>query len=191
MAEMDVGLRGFIGELVVQYWLEKKYNKGFTIVRQIMPEEVDKKGGGYLDFGVINNKQEVVGVYEVKTQDYILDKGFKINKSLRYIWDNQGRILKFITQDKREFIGCKDTTGRLILLVGANDEGIKNIGCDNLKNVILFDDILNDNGFEIDIERLKKDLIEQINVVLNVLKNPVNGKTTTKKFQEKRGNVEL
>ena len=94
MAEMDVGLRGFIGELVVQYWLEKKYNKGFTIVRQIMPEEVDKKGGGYLDFGVINNKQEVVGVYEVKTQDYILDKGFKINKSLRYIWDNQGRILK-------------------------------------------------------------------------------------------------
>jgi len=188
---MDVGLRGFIGELVVQYWLEKKYNKGFTIVRQIMPEEVDKKGGGYLDFGVINNKQEVVGVYEVKAQDYIQNKGSKINKALRYIWDNQGRILKFITQDKREFIGCKDTTGKLILLVGANDEGIKNIGCANLKNVILFDDILNDNGFEIDIERLKKDLIEHMDVVLNVLKNPVNGKTTTKKFQEKRGNVEL
>jgi hypothetical protein len=59
MAEMDVGLRGFIGEIVAQYRLEKKYDEqsGYAVVRQIIPEEVDKRGGGYLDFGVIYEKK--------------------------------------------------------------------------------------------------------------------------------------
>lgn len=68
------GLKGYVAEAVVARWLRQKFPAPeFEIVPQIIPTEVDRRGGGYLDFGVVRGT-EVVAVYEVKGQDYIFTK---------------------------------------------------------------------------------------------------------------------
>ena len=67
----------------------------------------------------------VEAVYEVKSQDYILDKGFKINEALLEIWNNKQFIRSFVTQDGKEYMSTSQIEGHLILFVGPNDYGIK------------------------------------------------------------------
>lgn len=89
MAEQHTGIKGYVGELIVQKWLEQKYpSSSYTIKYQVKPENVDPKGGPYLDFGVIDKESdEIIFICEVKTQDYLLDDKYsKINKSLKYLW---------------------------------------------------------------------------------------------------------
>ncbi|NOR46622.1 MAG: hypothetical protein GQ533_01035 [Methanosarcinaceae archaeon] len=66
MPKSEVGLRGYIGEAIVKQWLNIKHPE-CRIVSQIMPTEVDGKGGPYLDFGVVRDDDVVIEVYEVKT----------------------------------------------------------------------------------------------------------------------------
>ena len=83
--------------------MKYKKSKEYTIASQIIPTNIPKKGGGYLDFGVIKNKI-VEAVYEVKSQDYILDRGFGINKALREVCNDKHHIKSFITQEMVKYI---------------------------------------------------------------------------------------
>ena len=98
MPKREIDLMGYIGEAVVEQWLRKTYQlPGDSIVFQIMPVGVSRRGGGYLDFGVVRNRF-IEAIYEVKSQDYILGRDFPLNAALSYIWNNTGQELEFVTQ---------------------------------------------------------------------------------------------
>lgn len=90
MAERYIGIKGYVGELLVESWLKNIFkNQKYKVKSQVRPANIDAKGGPYLDFGVVDNESnEVIFICEVKTQDYVLDgKYAKINKSLLYLWN--------------------------------------------------------------------------------------------------------
>ncbi len=148
---------------------------------------VPKKGGGYLDFGVIK-KNIVEAIYEVKSQDYIRDRGFGINKALREVWNNKHHIKSFITQDGEIYNSASQIEGHLILLVGPNNEGVKNLGRKNIKYVHLFSEIFEDlSGYSFHHE-LHKIFLEDLPKVIKKLKNPDQGRLINSKFINLRNN---
>lgn len=82
---MRATFRGYLGEAIVYQWLKSKWPvEEYNIVKQIYPVGVKTKGGPYLDFGVIKkNDNSVRAIYEVKTQDYSINK---FNASLCHCW---------------------------------------------------------------------------------------------------------
>jgi len=184
MAQRTIGLRGYLGELIVQQWLKKKYpeSDGYKIIKEIIPQEYPKKGGGYLDFGIIIEK-EVLRIYEVKTQDYIFDGG--INGALKYIWENKKRKLLFIDNQNNLSDSSKDFEAFLILLVPPNEKGIKEIKVENLKNVLLFSDLKIEQF--IDIEKIKKDTNADLESEIKLIENPKQGTLIKKEFLKCRG----
>lgn len=187
MALRQIGIRGYVGEAVVKEWLDEKFpkSKGYKIVYQIMPEDVPKKGGGYLDFAVVN-EDIVNSIYEVKTQDYILDKSFHINDALMFMWNNKGKKIKMITQDKEKYTSDVDTKSYLILLVPPNNDGINNIGLNNLNNILLFEEIFEELGDSLDKAKIRIELIDDLEKEIENLKNPTQGKTLRDDFIKKR-----
>lgn len=127
---------------------------------------------------------ELVALYEVKSQDYIIDKSFKLNSSLLYVWSHRGQQLEFASQDGQAFRGSPETEAYLVLLVGPNDSAIANIGQENLSNIILFSEIWEDEGWEIDPEGLMAEIGEDIPKVLSILKEPSLGKLINRRFLE-------
>lgn len=113
MVRHNIGLRGYIGEEITKLWLGQKYGKE-NIVRQVIPGDFPKRGGPYLDFGVLQ-KGDISRVYEVKTQDWKL-KEDGINKPLKYIWKNLGKIEYFSSQGRQRYQADKNVEGFLVLL---------------------------------------------------------------------------
>ncbi len=183
-----IGLRGYLGELIFQQWLEKKYPRveGFEIIKEIIPEGIPKKGGGYLDFGVIK-ENKIIQVYEVKTQDYIFGKDSGINGALEYIWKNKQKELSFVDNQNHLYCTSKGFEAFLVLLVPPNEEGIKNIGEENLKYVILFSELEIERY--IDIHKLKKVLDTDLESELNSIKNPTQGKRIKSGFFKRRDQI--
>lgn len=182
MPRREIGLRGYLGEAIVEQWLNIKC-PSCTIESQIIPKGVDKKGGPYLDFGVIkdNNVKEV---YEVKTQDYILRKDFHINKSLIYIWNNKN--IEFNVQaNKKCFYGSDDLKAYLILLVPPNDNWL-NQNQKYLKYVKLFSEIFNDPTFVLNKEKLYSQTKDDLEKNIEKLRKPENGKNFIDPFFRQR-----
>jgi hypothetical protein len=89
MAERIAGIKGYIGELIVREWLKHRYDlPNYSIKTQIRPKNVDPEGGPYLDLCVLKG-DEIIEVYEIKTQDYRI---LQINKSLSYLWKKEKGI---------------------------------------------------------------------------------------------------
>ena len=146
-----------------------------------MPAKYPRNGGPYLDFGVIKD-EKVHAIYEVKSQDYTLDSG--INGALAAIWNSEVRDSDYFTQDDPDH----HIKAYLVLLVYPNEKGIKQIGQQNLKQVILFSKV-----FE-DIERHTTDYLryvhdtfdKDVGKVIEILKNPTQGKSKRQKFLQQR-----
>jgi hypothetical protein len=166
MPKSEIGLRGYIGEAIVNQWLNRKYpiSERYEVISQIIPDGVPKKGGPYLDFGVIKDNI-VKEVYEVKTQDYIFDKTFNINISLEHIWKNKDKIFEFKDQNGKEFKCDGNLKGYLILLAPPNKDGRERLG-ENIKYVKLFSDIFDDPNYSCESKEIfqnsEKDFVANI-----------------------------
>lgn len=191
MPKREIGLMGYVGEAVVEQWLRHKYpTSEYKVVAQIIPSEVPKVGGGYLDFGVIR-KNVVEAVYEVKSQDYIWGRDSTVNKALLHIWNKKGQLLDFETQEGDKYAGCLNTGAFLVLLVGPNEEGMQKIGEKNLRHIILFQDVWNNLENEFCLENLIANFREDVVKVISTLKQPNCGKHITKSFLELRANCNV
>jgi hypothetical protein len=168
MPKREIGIRGYVGELIVEQWLRSKFpsNQGYEIVNQIRPKGVAAKGGPYLDFGVIH-RGIVHEIYEVKTQDYNLNK---INEALKHVWGNP--IGPYLIQDKKaELMGTGGTRARLVLLVKPQKSLTEEIAVDN---IVYFKTILNDseNMQEgVDLKRIKDCFDEDVQKTINKIIN--------------------
>jgi len=100
MPERTAGIKGYVGELIVKEWLKHKYrDSNATIEEQVLPDNVDNRGGPYLDLCVLKN-DKIVEIYEVKTQNYEIRD---INKSLWYLWgEEKGTHNKYYKKDNGE-----------------------------------------------------------------------------------------
>ncbi len=203
MAERYIGIKGYVGELIVKTWLESIYHKEeYLIKSQIRPGNIDPKRGPYLDFGVVNKSNEVELVCEVKTQDYILDgKYAKINKSLLYLWgyisgedrtefkseQNEPAIFQNASSEK-DFVFSKDLQLKLVMLTYPKES----INQDNVdKPINLYEEHKNDIVLLSDIlERIGTDVIENIGKscvgedVVELFKN-INNLKNGKELKEK------
>lgn len=194
MPKREIGLMGYIGEAVVEQWLHYKYpeDAGYVVVSQIIPETSSRKGGGYLDFGIIRSNN-VITIFEVKTQDYIFDRSEpKLNQALVDIWSNPSVHKKFLTQNGKHYFAEDDMTAYLILLAPPNKDGIQRIGKSHLKQVILFRDIWEDlskNNFA--PKQIVQYFIEDLKKILYLLRKPTQGKTMVEPFRKQRGCIKL
>lgn len=184
------GLKGYVAEAVAEFWLSQRFpSPNYEIVQQILPVGVNKKGGPYLDLGVIQHGT-LKEVYEVKGQDYIFGKDDEINKSLWYIWNNKGKPIDFESQDRRTFAGSDETKGFLLLLAPPNEDYLQKIGKENVKFVRLFREVWEDidsNNVEKEItDRILRDIGPDVGEVLSILRNPTQGPTKLKPFLEYR-----
>jgi hypothetical protein len=152
MVNSSIGLRGYIGEEIVFEWLSQQ---GKKVVRQVRPKGFPARGGPYLDFGVILENR-LAEVYEVKTQDYALEKE-AINKSLRYIWETAG-VRTFLDQKGAEY-PCENPDARIVLLVKPQKDLA--IELERYDRVVYFDKIFRELDEEGE-ERVKR-IIERAN----------------------------
>lgn len=183
------GLKGYVAEAVIEYWLRRKYPPPtFQIVRQIIPTDVDRRGGGYLDFGVVEDGI-VTEVYEVKGQDYIFTKDSEVNKALLHIWQCRGTRLEFITQDGQTF-QADEAKGFLVLLAPPNADWIEKVGRGNIQFVKLFRDIWAEVDSRNDeseiVDGIMCDIAADIGEVMEILRNPTQGATKLQRFLELR-----
>ena len=161
MALRSFGLRGYIGELLVEYWLKHVYylnQPGIDVISQVRPARVDPRGGPYLDIGVLQNGK-VLSVYEVKTQDYALDKHFNINKSLRHLWDNPDNNETILSQSRLEYSKHPDFKAYLVLLVPPNADGQSTLK-KNVSNILYFSDVIS----QIPMSDFRRHLTETLTV---------------------------
>ena len=180
---------GYVGEVVVEYWLKVKYPEpAYSIVYQIRPIDYHPAGGPYLDFGVIKDGK-VHAIYEVKRADYIFDGG--INGALDAIWNNPVRDRCYSTQDDPEhhIKAAPDLNAYLVLLVCPNDKGIEEIRQQNLKQVILFSKVFEDLEKQDGVDYLKyvhDDFDKHVGEVVKILKKPNQGKRIRPEFLRQR-----
>lgn len=188
MARREIGLMGYVGEAVVRQWLAVQYpHDGYEIIGQAMPVGVPTRGGPYLDFAVCR-AGTVELLVEVKSQDYIWD--MKVNVGLAFIWNNRGSAMQFRTQEGRNLDGTVETRAKLILLAPPNKKGIEQIGTANLKDVLLFEEILADLGPRLDDQPIIDAVSEDVSTVISILHNPTAGRTLKAPFLERRDRAE-
>ena len=182
MPTRETGIKGYVGEQVVKQWLNKTVckSKEYNIVSQVKPVRIDNAGGPYLDFAVIKNRT-VIGIYEVKTQEYICGKDFQVNKALSYIWKNIGKAIQYKTQDGFFYWGTPRTKCFLILLVGANKNGRRIIGKKNLRNVIMFSEICKQVG-KINTSQIVTDFKKDLKMIKDRIFNTKHGNKITQEF---------
>ena len=192
MPKRETGLMGYVGETVVKQWLKLKYSKKqYEIIEQIIPVSISAQGGGYLDFGVRRiSDNSIVAVYEVKSQDFILGKDFKLNNALDHLWNSKKVEQEFRDSNKNLYPRAKQIETNLILLVGANEDGRVKIGKENLRNVILFEQIWEEmnNKNHFDREALNRQMEDDTAKVIEILNKPSNGKKITPEFKTERLN---
>ena len=185
MPQRFFGLIGYVGERIVRQYLEETYaSDQHEIVEQIIPATVSRKGGGYLDFGVLKNGN-VEYVYEVKCQDYILDKGFQVNKALLYLWENPHSAESFyIQEENRECRSKNFQRAYLISLSGPNKDFINKYGIHNCANIILFSEVL--DRISIDVERLSSEFQKDLQLTIGRIRRPLSGKLVNASFIKRR-----
>ena len=188
MPERLSGLKGYVGEAVTEIWLKRRFpGPEFRVIRQIMPISVDRKGGPYLDVGVAKGSilQEV---YEVKTQVYIPDKSFPVNKSLTYIWDHAGEELEYETQDGEKFTGSANTKAFFLVVCPPNRDFIDKVGTKNLQFVRLLRELWHE--IETDdtelIDSILADMKQDVPAILQVMRDPKAGDTFLQTYFECR-----
>ena len=183
MPNREIGIKGYVGERLVEQWLRHQYPpwNNCEIVSQIRPVGCPAKGGPYLDFGVVRNGL-VEKIYEVKMQDYIFVG--PLNRALKYIWDRRGKRLQYVTQAGKSYKSAICMEAWLCLLVAPNSYGIQAIGRRNLKRVVLFHEIWNRFKNNLDWGLLAKTFKEDVRTVLTP---PILGKNTIKNFMKLRG----
>ena len=183
MPERTIGIRGYVGELIVYQYLKNKFpeSEGYKIIKEIIPLDFSQKGGGYLDLAVTQG-DKIRKIYEVKTQDFIFGKDFYPNPALKYIWEKHPT--KFKDSMDNHFIADKNIKAFLVVLVPPNDQACVNIGLENIKNIILFSD-LNIDSF-LNIQKIKLLFQQDLEKELKSIKNPRNGKRIIKSFLAKR-----
>lgn len=179
------GLMGYLGEHVVRQWLETRYRAPQnTIVEQVMPVEMDLlRGGGYLDFGIASGG-EIRYVYEVKCQDYIMDRSFRLNPALEYLWTKDGGPLTFVTQSGQQYLSSDFQKARIVALVGPNQDFIDRYGIERCADIILFSEILQE--LELDLDRITESLRKDLHAALKVVREPTQGKSVNRRFLEQR-----
>lgn len=188
MPRREIGLMGYIGERVVERWLRQRYGPPrFDIVAQVRPVGLTSRGGPYLDFGVIEGSK-VRAIFEVKCQDYIFNGG--VNIGIRYIWRRRRRALEFVLPDGTRHQGDARTEAYLVLLVPPNADGMREIGRNNVKNVILLSQIMREVG-RVTVEHLLSDIRVDIDWVINLLREPKQGRTYLESFLRARGRPKL
>lgn len=185
MPQRFFALMGFVGERIVRQYLEETYPPDqYEIVEQIIPARVSKKGGGFLDFGVLKNGN-VEYVYEVKCQDYILGKDFQINKALLNLWENPHSAETFYMQEEnRECRAINFQRAYLVALVGPNKDFINKHGIHNCANIILFSEVL--DKISVDVKRLSSELQRDLQLTIGRIQKPLSGKLVNASFIKKR-----
>ncbi len=185
MPQRFFALMGFVGERIVRQYLEETYPPDqYEIVEQIIPARVSKKGGGFLDFGVLKNGN-VEYVYEVKCQDYILGKDFQINKALLNLWENPHSAETFYMQEEnRECRSINFQRAYLVALVGPNKDFINKHGIHNCANIILFSEVL--DKISVDVKRLSSELQRDLQLTIGRIQKPLSGKFVNASFIKKR-----
>ncbi len=161
MALRSIGIRGYIGELLVEYWLKEVVyanTEDIEIISQVRPAEINPKGGPYIDIGVAQ-KGLMVSVYEVKTQDYALDKNFKINKALWHLWENPDECNTIICQNRNVYPKHEYFKAYLVLLVPPNQDGRIKLR-EYYKNLVFFSKIISNINTDNFREHLIKNLIK-------------------------------
>ncbi len=187
MPKREIGLMGYVGEAVVSQWLETRFPEPqFEILTQIMPTDIPKHGGPYLDFGIVHDGV-VVELFEVKSQDIIWEEN--VNLALRHIWEKRGELLNYVTQDGRSFKGTVDTRARLILLGPPNSKGMERIGEKNLEDVMLFEEVMDDLKDRLDVDRLLATVADDVPRVLSILRHPSAGPRIKPEFLKRRAEV--
>ncbi|MBF0591002.1 MAG: hypothetical protein HQL02_02825 [Nitrospirae bacterium] len=84
MPDRNAAVRGFLGELLVKEWLEKRYLE-YQIVSDIRPKNLQGTRSTF-DFCVVNDKKEIIAVYEVKNQEFMnLKLNNEFNKCIKYL----------------------------------------------------------------------------------------------------------
>ena len=191
MPRSHMALMGYVGEAIVEYWLRWKYpvKDGFKIVSQIRPKAVPASGGPYLDFGVCRDGH-IQYVYEVKGQDFIIDRSFAINRSLVYIWTANNDLGNFLSQDGDSFAAEDGLRALLVLLAPPNKDGMKKIGRENLKNVILFADIWEELGSLLTADQILRNLEADLHVIIDIFKNPTAGRRLLPRFLKVRDSMQ-
>jgi hypothetical protein len=142
-------------------------------------------GGGHLDFGVIKDNI-IFAVYEVKSQNYILGRDFVLNPALRAIWDHKRDIRSFVTRGGKEFPCSPMLEAYLVLLVGPNQDGIKEIGRQNLNHVLLFSDFLGEIDEQVCLKTIRRAVFTDVPNVIKILQRPTEGKRVTEEFRQIR-----
>ena len=176
MAKENIGLRGYLGEQIVKFWLRKQ-NPNYQIISQIMPKvnDPDIKGGAYLDFAVAD-KGKIIQIIEVKTEDFVKYKSSKKNPSYIYFLKNPGKEINIINQDKEEFQTIPNYKLNFVCLVRPNvnyllsEEYLINFQ----ETVILYSTILKDINIDGDDFRnyLMGNIKKNIDEVIDTIKNP-------------------
>ena len=88
---------------------------------------------GYVDFGVLRNKN-LDWVFEVKCQNYITDKHFKLNLAIEYLWDKQHHSVDFIAQDNEQYHTSNFQQTYIITLVGPTEGCVEKYGMHKCEN---------------------------------------------------------
>lgn len=169
MVTENIGLRGYLGEKIVEKWLEKKYpdHEHYKIVRQIIPIKKDESrwiGGGHLDFGIIKDNK-VKAIYEVKTQEPHIEE---INLAWKYIKENINEKLEFEIQndkEKRRIPSDNNLDLKVVLLTKARD----NVNLDK-NEIIWFKEIFDDKNLGIENIDYKKDITDEIENIRKIAK---------------------
>ncbi|GAH20577.1 unnamed protein product [marine sediment metagenome] len=197
MVRQSIGIKGYLGERIVRQWLENivyKNEKHLKIVEQIVPLELYSPGGAFLDFGIIKNNK-VYDIYEVKAQDYLLDRD-DFNEPLIKMWKKETDYLDFKIQNNDEiFKSSKSVVPTLILLSPPDGNSIRNKLRDfEFQHIIFFSKIFNDfkeSDFEISIDKIFEDMKKDIIFEINELQNPKKGKNNLVLFNNKLNDIEM
>ncbi|MHA1224379.1 MAG: hypothetical protein ACTSP3_14215 [Candidatus Heimdallarchaeaceae archaeon] len=176
-----------MGERIVYFWLknfEYSDQERYEIIEQVVPSELHSHGN-YLDFGVLE-ENKLIAFYEVKAQDYILDKD-AFNKALLSIWDQEFELRKCKSLAGIEYEIIDDFKAFLVLLVPPNKKTVtEKLLPNELKNIILFEEIFAKISTE-QIAQIKEEITEKMqkdyDEEIEALKNPTQGKRLLKIFK--------
>lgn len=189
MPRQEIGIRGYVGERIVEQWLRRRYPPPkYQLVEQVEFPEVSTSA---IDFGILK-RGRLEKIYEVKTQAYNFDEGM-LNKPLKKIWGNPRRKWKYKYFDGKETqTGTEKIKAYLILLQQPSKNGQnKEIKPENFKRVAFFSDIWdggkNNPNIRLIVKGFKRHLVSTIKALAKLKNGDKKGK---KAFLEMRGKLD-
>lgn len=178
MPAHNIGIRGYIGEIVFEEYLRNEYSD-YEIVKEIAPYGINNRGGAYLDFGV-TKQNKVYRIFEIKTQDYVMNKNSKINKSLLYTWNQKPNTFHLATKKEVVYHAAEDFEAELVLLVPPNRDFLEKLGKANRKRIHLFSEYI--SAERIDANKIREQFKSDMRKEIFTLLNPEKGKPQFRQF---------